>query len=70
MRFQDFINEVEDLNPLHERGTIRKIEMKIISGQPNEVKHWSQEQHRAAIQSAKERFDELNSGIVYNNPED
>lgn len=69
MRFQDFMNAVEDLNTIHERGTIRKIEMKIISGQPNEVKHWSQEQHRAGIQSAKERFDQLNSGIVYSDPD-
>jgi hypothetical protein len=69
MRFQDFMNAVEDLNSLHQRGTIRRIENKIINEQPNEVKYWSQDQHRAGIQSAKERFNELNSGIIYSDPE-
>ena len=64
LKFQTFIQQVEDLNPIHSRAAIRKIENKIISGEPNEVKYWSRAQHKAAIQSAKERFDELNSGIL------
>lgn len=65
MKFQDFIQASEQLdsNFLQLRMEIREIENRIIHSEPNPVEEWSQNQHRQAIQRAKEHFDAL--GIMY-----
>jgi|688.fasta_scaffold1699954_2 hypothetical protein len=68
MRFQDFIQASEQLTEtlhysLPTRNAIRDIENRIIQSEPNDLQEWSQNQHREAIQRAKQYFDE--KGIEY-----
>lgn len=64
MRFQDFIQACENnAVDLYTRNVIREIENRIIQSEPNDLQEWSQNQHKEAIQKAKEHFDAL--GIMY-----